>query len=596
ALLGLDEGVAAGTVLAAPFVNRLAVVEPLAGVWAAHRDPGDLYGYINGRPLDDPRLVSSRLPFAAWLRARRNPCDLLLAGRAAPRAPLSDLAAADPLVVWRVPRLRREHLACLPEAPWAYVAGDDALLLLCGFPPPDLSALRARAGELPQLAAALRRLGLEDPLAVLSTLAAPPAALSAAAIGEGGLSPAEVQRAGAKALPAALGWTSAAGADALAALAERMALRGAPAALPLARRAVAEARTARTLRALGDVLRAIRKADEALHAWREALALDPASVATRLSLAVYHESRREWRKGLAVLGPALGVDPVRDPQVHYRLGKLSLGAKDYRSARKHLSAAGSFADAPQLLELARQLSRDEPAAARLSPSQRLEAAGRLVARRAWDAAAEALLPLAHAPQELDPDQRLRLADLLAEVAPSRTPAARRLLHRLEAEVLAGHPSPEEPRVALRRVAALIGAGDPAAAESLAASLLDRPDAEVDAWRALGDARRARGAWRGAIEAYERYLQQSPASSVHTRVYLAIADAARRLGDRARALRALEDAERLFPGHPRVRLNLGTLLWEEGRRAAARKAYRAYLQVAPPGDPARERVERLLGER
>src|SRR5690606_35986049 len=56
AQVGLGTGVACGTALRSRALEALALSEPLAGVLAVHADPGDPFGFVSGRPLEDPRL------------------------------------------------------------------------------------------------------------------------------------------------------------------------------------------------------------------------------------------------------------------------------------------------------------------------------------------------------------------------------------------------------------------------------------------------------------------------------------------------------------------------------------------------------------
>jgi tetratricopeptide (TPR) repeat protein len=589
--LGLECGIAGSALLGVPDFTVTAV-EPRSALLAAHRDPGDLFGLLNGRLLSNPRHSVDPRPYVAALAEDRDravvlsldaPLDGSLGALARSRADV---------VAWTAKALHPERL---PGAPtFAFDAGEEGLVLVSGAGlVASLPQVAERMGAAPDLRGLLERVGLGSAEALLARLVASPAQLAPGPGGGNGWSARELASANAAGLPEAVEASPGeAGAHQLAGLAEQHALRRSPAALPFALAANRQARTPRTCRVLGDVFRQLRRDREAVVAWQQSLALDPAAVATRLSLAVYHEDGKRWAQGLTVLEPALGVAPERDAQVHYRLGRLAMGARDFPRAIRHLRAAGSFRDAQDMLLLAKELRGPAEAPPKLTPGQRLEAAAALVDRRRWDDAVASLLPLAHEAPRLSARHRLRLVQLMDRVIPSREAVSARLLWGLQAEVLAVDAG--QPDLDVRRARALLGAGQAVEADELLGGLLTAPRGRVpEAYRVLGDVRLARERYAGAVEAYRRYLQLTPASSAHARVYLAIADAERRDGRPEDAVRTLRTAERLHPGHPRVRLNLGTLLWDRGAHDEARAAYRAWLEVAPLDHPMRERVEARL---
>jgi tetratricopeptide (TPR) repeat protein len=597
ALLGLETGVAAGTLLRVPTLDELRVVEPLGGVVRAHTDPGDLFGYVSHRPLLDSRTSVRGEPIATFLRlASETRWDALVLSRSVPYAwPFRRLVPAHTtLYVWRlvdvVPHTLRGARA------WVFDGGDDSVLLV-GGEDATVSAARfeERLAASPDLAEELARVGLDGPYAVLATLICGPESLGALTSTD------TLVAAGASGLAQAIDFgEGSAAAERMAKLAVRLALRKSPAALPMAQAAVKRERSDRTLRTLGDLLLQRGAAKGALEAWTQALTLEPSSVSTRLSLAVFHTKQREWALGLKVLAPALGRDPTRDHQVHYHLGELELGAKNYGAARGHFRKAGRFKNAEALKALATQLGG--PAAPKtVPPSIKLRAAGKLVdrarasrgaqeARRLWGDATAALVSLAEDTTQLSKPQQLLLARLLDRCAETRDAASRSALLRLEARILA--PFATGGRLAIKRARVLARAGDPDGAERILQRLTEEGDARAEASRALGDVLAGEKKLGPAIGAWQRSIRLSPQSSIHARVYLAIADAQTTLRQLGRALKTLETAERLQPGHPGVRLALADALLANGKGGEARDAYRAFLEVAPARHPARERAEGL----
>lgn len=603
ALLGLETGVAAGTLLRVPALEELRVNEPLGGIVRAHTDPGDLFGYVSRRPLLDSRTSVRGDPTATFLRlASRKRWDAVVLSASVPyERPFRRLVPAhSTLYSWRLVGVVPSTLS--QTRGWVFDGGDDSVVLIGG----EHAAVSAvvfeeRLAAFPQLAKELARVGLDGPYAVLATLICGPDSLSDLGSGSDAL-----VVAGAGGLSEAIDFgQGSAAAERVAKLAARLALRKSPAALPMAQAAVKRARSDRTLRTLGDLLLQRGAAKGALEAWTEALTLAPDSVSTRLSVAVFHSKRREWAQGLAVLAPALGRDPKRDHQVHYHLGELELGAKNYGAARAHFRKAETFKNAEALKALATQLGG--PAAPKtVPPSIKLRAAGKLVdrarasrdgqqAKRLWDDATAALLSLADDPTTLSQSQQLLLARLIDRCAETRDAVGRSALLRLEARVLA--PFAASGRLAIKRARVLARAGDLGSAEQILQALSLEGDAQGSASRALGDVLAGANKLEQAVGAWQRSIRLSPQSSMHATVYLAIARAQTSLNQLKRATKTLETAERLQPGHPGVRLALADALGAVGKGGEAREAYRAFLEVAPARHPGRDRAEQLskLGE-
>ncbi|MCO5169360.1 MAG: tetratricopeptide repeat protein [Planctomycetes bacterium] len=628
-VLGLEAGVSAGAALAAPTVEALAVVEPDAGVVAAHRDPGDLFGAANGRPLADPRLSLVQAP--AWPRLRAGGAwDVVLTGGdPAPRTVALARAATGGLVVVRLDPgpagpdgqeawdLRARLAALLPAlgpdvlAFWPRRGAPLVLVAGAGRLSPERVARRLRAA--PVAGERLAALGLRRPADVVGLCVAGPVGLSAFVLGGQGDDPVALALRAAESLPETLALPDDAPerAGLLALLAEEAGRRRAPTALPLARAALRAARTPETLRVVGDALLLEGRRDEALARWREALALDPASVAPKLSIAAMHQQEQRPEEARRLLEDALEGDPARDAPLRYALGQLAMGRGDHAAAREAFLAAGELGDAAERAALAGELlRRDARPERRLGAEQRL-AAARLQLERAElerdEAAAErlrgdalaGLLELADRPDELPDAGRAELGRLLARAAGAEPLApVRAHLYRRAADVL--QPLDGEPALAVERAVALHLGGRTDEAEALLSRTAGGAGARVpQVHAALGDLLAATGRREAAIAAYEQALAVGPGSSADATIYLSLAGLHRQLGRLDRATRALEAADRAAPGHPEVLANLGTIYREQGRDGDALAAWRRFLEVAPPRHPLRARVEaavRRLEER
>lgn len=641
-LVGLGAGVQAGALLRTPGLEALRVVEPVAGVLAAHRDPGDLFGRAAEHAVVDTRVVVATGPVRPVLRevARGERVEALLLGdpgadgrlvtfgrlaladggllvaRLDPPATTAAVGSDAPAAGWRL----RERLRPFVEA-----FGDDLLVLwpardapllvvggAGGFDPARLAARWSEAGPLRE---ALEARGVRGPTDVAGLLLAGGPGVRAYVEDPGaGDEPAALARRAAADLPAAflLPADVDARAEALCGLAEEAGARGAPSALPLARAAVATRRTGRALRVLGDGLQADGRPAEALAAWREALEADPTGVAPKLSIALAQQRAGEADAARRTLEGALSGDAAKDAPVRYLQGQLAMADEDWAAAVKHFVAAGELADAPARATLARELLRQAGGAPdhALPAGQRLDAAGELLTRSRTardEAAAERLrqdavaqlLPLTREGSGLAAARQADLGRALLRAAEAeRLPPWRAHLAKLAHEALGRAPAPaadaEAVALSVDRARALVVAGREAEARTLLEALVTGPGARAPkAWVALGDLLGGAGLRDGAIDAYARALSLGPGSSADVRLHLAIAALQREAGRRDRALAALEAGDRAAPGHPQLLHNLGALLAELNRPGDALAAWRRYLEVAPRNDPQRAAVQKAV---
>ena len=624
ALLGLSTGVAAEAArLMAP--QGVTVVEPVDGLRALLDDPGQPFGLANGHlqpATPGLRLVDRGL--RAWLLgadgrpaalAAPDP-DPALVALAAGRGPVGFMLAAEqgvaaadsaggprlaPLAVRVAERLSGD------EPAWAFApAGPEGeLVLLRGVPRLDAAALLRRA-ETAAVASALGRAGLA-PIDLLATCVADPdatrqaleerperlmgALLRAGAAGDGPRLdlPADPEQA----------------AGLLLDLAEAAGRRRLPAALPWVRRALELRRSARALTAWGDLLYRDRREEEALAAWEEALRLEPRALAARISIATHRRNRQDLAGAQEVLRAGLSGDPARDAPLHYLLGEVFEVEGDDAAAAAAFRAAGEHRDAPtRAVEAARRArgAQSRP----LSPRDRLQAARELLDRRRGAPPREAearrlealelVLPLATQP-DLGADERRQAARLLERLAEDEPLAPlRQNVHRRAAELLAPLPAPRD---VLERARALVRSGDPSGAEALLRPLLGQPSLEqpllARGHLVLGEVLRAEGRLDEAVSAWERGLALSPPTSADAWALEAIAEAEQERGQRDRALTALQRAEELVPGLPRVRLARARLLEAMQRPGDALEAWRGFLAVAGPADPARQEAAQRIAE-
>lgn len=632
-VVGLDAGVSAGVALLDSAVEALKIVEPHAGVVLAHRDPGDLFGAINGRPLADAR--ARLLEGAAWpaLRARSpsdpDAPDVILAGACErPGDAAVARAATDGLVLVRLEpgpagpdgkptweRLRARLALLLPALGPDVLAfwprPDAPLLLVSGAGALAPARVAARWQTSPALRERLLQLGLRRPADLLGLWIAGPTGLRAFAEEDGGGGdPYALARRAAESLPAALALPAdkAERVAALVGLAEEAGSRRAPSAAAFGLAALREERTAETLRVLGDLLLQEGRHEEALARWREALTLDPAAVAPKVSMALLHQQRGEADLARDTLERALVGDATKDGPLRYVLGQLAMAEGDYAKARAHFLAAGALSDAADRAVLAGELQRRgvQPDR-RLTPAQRVAAAklrvtraeealasaspeGDAVAERERAAGVALLLELAADPAALSESERADVGRLLARCAAGEPlEPARAHLYRLAADVLA--PLAADPVLAVERAVALHLGGRTDDAEAALRECLRGPGARVPrVHAALGDLLAATDRPQAAIDAYEQALALGPGSSSDARLYLAIAWLEQGLGRLDRAARALEAALRQAPDHPEVLANLGTVYRKQGRVGDALTAWRKFLAVVGSEHPMRGRIE------
>lgn len=630
---GLGDGV-----LAAALGRRSGIPTPIyevdPGLLSLHTHPARPFAFRSG-DLESFRERLSPLPLAA-----RPPAELVayaLAPQALPPepfvAPLSVLPGA-----W---------LSALGEREvWAFVVGE-SLVLSTNLP--SLAALEAGWAKDPDLAKALAEIGIRRPLELLSCLAANPLGLRALAAEQpSGLSdvhPKEVVRVGARTLASAppdLGVGPRAAA-AGAALAELLARRESPAALPFARAAVAELRSSTTLRTLGDVLHLeaarLGKApsEDPVPLWEEALGRDPSDVGARLALAWYHYDRKDFAKVQKLLLPGVGRDAQRERELQYLLGLAAMGLQEAGPAQLHFQAARGFRNADDLSALARSMAETQrkqspqpgptPGEGPLAPEQpegppatpapalslpqaqnRIRAAELFwshAQRQSGDAqlgsllnAADTLTRAVSGSDQLSAKEQLKLAKLLRKVGGALE--ARRgvglqaaALARAEAEVLLPL-SQGSTRRAIDRARALLRGGQGAQAQAELEALIEGKGARLPAAHvALAELHLRGKRYEQAIKVYHQALAVSPNTSGTAKIYLALAGAyvLNQREDRARGV--LEAAGRLYPDHPKIMLALAESYVRLGLTGDARRTLKAFLKSVPETHPDRRKAQAAL---
>ncbi|MGE0708151.1 MAG: tetratricopeptide repeat protein [Planctomycetota bacterium] len=599
-VVGLGAGVSAGTLLRAG--RGVELVEPLAGVLALHADATDPFGFLSGRPLTHATLSRSSLPLLPALRVaasrtvvagalldERHDAEVLAALTRA-RCFAARVAAVGPALATAL--RAREGLV--------FALGEDQLVVAAGVAP-SLALLEERWAHHPELAAALREVGLARPLELLAACATPGAALEGVSEPLGATA---LRARGAAGLATTLAFP---GPAARAALAELWAREERPGALPMARSAVAALESSTTLRVLGDVLQLLRakgqEVEDPVPRWQRALELDPEDVGARLSLAWRYHDQQQLQPARRVLLPAVGRDPQREREVQYLLGLVALGLEEYPAARLHLGAARGFRNAEDLIALS--LSLERPAQRPPDATSRL-AAAKLFLKKADQSeglpranalmdAAETLAKVANALPSLDPATQLELARLLRVtgegLAAMGGAAEARAVARTEAAVL--EPlARSDPRRALEHARALLRGGESARAVAALREQASGAGARDPAvHEALGDALAADGQLDASVAEYDQALALNQATSASSRVYLSLAAAYRRAQRPDRALAVLDQAKRLFPGHAAVLLELGDACLAANRPGDALGAYREWLGLVPRTHTERARVER-----
>lgn len=614
--VGLGTGVAIHLALLTSPGRPLAVTEPVAGIRALLDDPGEPFGPFNGHlaarrdelrllargsrealraapagvvllepPDPDPALVALGLGSAGAVVVRITPDLLRIDGSESRLPPLLE-------------RLRRVIPAGAPT--WAFApVKDGELVLVVGPERLDAAAVLARAEPAP-VASALGLAGLA-PIDLLATCVADPAGVERA-LAEGtdaGLAALLARGAQGDGPAFGLPEDGQAAAGLLLDLAEAAGRRRLPAAVPWVRQALSRRRDARTLQAWGDLLyRDDERREEALSIWREALAADRGAVGPRISLATHLRNQGKNPEALATLREGLTGDAAHDEPLHYLEAEVLEVMSDDAGAATAFEKAGTHRDARARAEAARERARGGKAAG-LTAAQRLEAARELLDRARGATPAEAeqrrvdalalVLPLGRE-ANLGADHRRQAARLLDRLSEGESVAAlRQNIHRHAAELLAPL---WEAKDRLERARLLVRAGDPLAAEALLPPLLEGPLAPR-AHAVLGEALRARGETEAALAAWRRGLGLAPPSSGDVPVHLAIAELELLAGRPERSLAALDEAERQLPGLPRIRLERARLLDRMERASDALQAWRAWLEVAPRVDPAREEAARRI---
>lgn len=613
---GLGTGVALRALLDGPGLASVAVDEPVAGVLAAHRDAGDLFGAYSRRPLDDPRVTLGSGPDGAdALLAGEGPVDARGAGLTVHRLePPTDGAA------WRL----RERLAALGGA----APGDEGLLVL--WPSREAALLVVRGARLDvarvesrlatggALTDALARLGVSHGADMVGLLVAGGRGV-AAYLAEPAAEddPVALARVAAPTVPEALELPAdpAARADTLRELAAEAGGRGSPAALPLVKASVAARRTSRALRLQGDLLSQLGQELDARLAWQAALEVDPADPGPRLSLALSQHRNGRPDQARLTLQEALSGDPLRDGPVRYIEGQLCMAEEDYEGAEAAFLAAGSTSDAPARAALAKELAGKKTAVGHgLPPETRLQAAAELLRRaeaatekleaetRRTDAVAT-LVPLLDDLDALTRAQRAELGRLALRTASGDPlPGPRRLLAARAAAALAragGDPDsatdgPVDVEVTVDRAQALILAEEREAGRALLERLTQGAGARSrSAWAGLGDALVDARLPEGALAAYEKALAVAVPSSADAQLHLAIADLHRAARRHDRTAASLEAALRVAPDHLLALLNLGATYLQLERKGDALRCYRRWLELARPNDPTRPKVETIV---
>lgn len=265
---------------------------------------------------------------------------------------------------------------------------------------------------------------------------------------------------------------------------------------------------------LGRLLLGIGRTDEAVRAWEQARTLDPRRLEPRLALAGYRLEHREPLLAQTVASEAVAIDP------------------------------GSF-DALAALGMS-QLALQQTAAARQSFRQLGEAAGENLPR---------LLRAA----------RHQLLAGAAQDAVDTLERARRI-------------DPGQPDTLKALAEAQVSAGQVAAAEATARTLLAQPEPPADAWGLLGEILMARGQAGEAAGVYEAGHARHPRSAYAVAIWRAHAAA----GAPARGLPALEAWAAQHPADPDARAALAIAWPQAGEWQKALGLYEA-LAAARPGD-------------
>jgi len=113
-----------------------------------------------------------------------------------------------------------------------------------------------------------------------------------------------------------------------------------------------------------------------------------------------------------------------------------------------------------------------------------------------------------------------------------------------------------------------------------------------AWSNLGAVLRERGRSADAIAAFNRALSLEPH---HTGARVGLAQQYLVIGSLAQARQLLEDVLRDNPGSPEANYALGQVLERQGDKAGAVRAYRTFVQFAPPAFAAYVEAVRLRTE-
>lgn len=607
-VIGLGTGVTLGGVLTFDF-KTVALVAPEPAILAAHRDPGELFSRVDMRPFEDARLTILEQDAASCCGPSRregadtDAVDLLILD------PPTRTASADQ-VVFTVEVLRRFAAGARVFAMRFDLGRLDAAELRAQLATvlavePDCLAFEDPAGRELILIGGIKRFtamtlaerlntrgrrggrkasssGLAD---MLSCFLAGPKALRALAgeaeprrlsdrlrpwprRGEGRARERRAElAAGAGELFEVLG-------DGDEALRRRLILGAAEGAIlreayPVARSMLLalleREESAEVHRLLGDLafkqgeanrFRGDEKA-EALARWKKALALEPKSVAPRLSLAAFHVNTGRPKEALTVLDPGLTGDPAHDAPLHLLMGRIEEALKNYASAYGHYRLAGNHGKAAQRARLVKELAEHEgtpilgPAGPRReNPKVLLKAARRMARSGKRQAAVELFRKV----------ERLRPRDASVKFERAR--------------VLIDMKREREALTALE--------------ESLA---LDRSALRVR--REHAELLLRMGQPREALAAFERILAENGRELRTLRSQLGAVAALTRLGRAEEALARLAEVEGLAPSHVLLPFHRGRAYAALGEEDKARTNFQTFLARSPKTHPLRPLVEQWL---
>lgn len=354
--------------------------------------------------------------------------------------------------------------------------------------------------------------------------------------------------------------------------------------------------------------------ERALAAYRRALELDPATVELNVEVAALYARLNRPEEALAVGEAALGRAPD-NPRLHRVLGlvyaALATPPDDVPVSAKGDPAAGYHARAVEHLERAvaggetdgrvlATLGELHLSAGR--PEQAVEVLARLVAQdperldgylllgRAYEAAgrrdqAVAVLETAVAVEPESVRALVALADLYGRLGRWREAA----------EVLedAAERAPRNFGLRRRWARALIGADDPARAETVLGEVLAAQATDVEALFLLGVARQARREYLAAAEAFRRAAALAPEATAVKASLASALISARRFDEAAEVLRA---ARAQAPDDLAVLFQQGALFERQGRYKDAEAVFRQVIERDARHAPALNYLGYMLAER